>query len=275
MKLGEGSMIGFHPAVIPMVLCFFCLGAVVAAGDKPAVVLVHGAFQNAAAWSKVESKFTSKGYRVIAVNLPGRDGEGTDPQKLTTEDYKQAVLKAVSAENKPFILVGHSFGGITISNVAEAIPEKIKVLVYLSAYLSRDGQSLQALSETDQDSQLGKDGNFVVSPDYKYASIKPENAAGIFGNDAQGSDRELIGKSLIREPLAPMTNPSRLTAERFGRVPKFYIETTKDLVVSPSLQERMMQEAGIQLAFKINAGHASYVTRPDDVVEAILNGAKL
>ena len=139
----------------------------------------------------------------------------------------------------------------------------------------KEGESTQALSVTDQDSRFGKDGNFIVSPDYKYASIKAENAAGIFGNNAQDGDRDVIAKSLIPEPLAPMTNPAKLTAERFGRVPKFYIETAKDLVVSPALQERMIQQAGIPLVFKINAGHASYVTRPDDVVSAILNGANM
>ena len=72
-----------------------------------------------------------------------------------------------------------------------------------------------------------------------------------------------------------MTNPAKLTAERFGRVPKCYLATTKDLVVSPALQQRMMQEAGIQHSFKIDSGHASYITRPDDVVEAIIDGAKM
>lgn len=139
----------------------------------------------------------------------------------------------------------------------------------------KEGESTQALSVTDQDSRFGKDGNFIVSPDYIYASIKAENAAGIFGNNAQDGDRDVIAKSLISEPLAPMTNPTKLTADRFGRIPKFFIETAKDLMVSPALQERMMQQAGIPLVFKINAGHASYITRPDDVVSAILNGANM
>ena len=165
------------------------------------IVLVHGAFQNASGWSRVKTKLEADGCKVVTVNLPGRDGDGTDPHKLTTDDYKQAVLRVVSAEATPVILVGHSFGGITISNVAEAAPEKIAALVYLSAFLPKNGESLQSLSQTDADSALGKDGNFVVSPDYSYASIKAEHAAELFGNDAIDGDREAIGKSLIRDPL--------------------------------------------------------------------------
>lgn len=260
-------------ALIALVICLFCVGET-SSKEKQVVVLVHGAFQDAGTWSKVEAGLEAKGCRVIRVNLPGRDGDSVDPQKLTIEDYKQAVLKAISAEKQPVILVGHSFGGITISNVAEARPDKIKALIYLSAYLPKNGESLQSLSQTDQDSKLGKDGNFVVSPDYKYASIKPENAADVFANDALGGDREAIAKSLIREPLAPMANPVKLTAAQFGRVPKYYIETTQDVVVSPALQERMMRGVEIKRVFKIDAGHASYITQPRQVTAAILQAVE-
>lgn len=241
------------------------------AANRPAIVLVHGAFQDGpSTWGKVEPKLKERGYKVLVVNLPGRDGDTADPSKLTTQDYQQAVLKVISSEASPVVLVGHSFGGITISNVAEAAPEKIKALVYLSAYLPKDGESLQALSQTDQDSQLGKDGNFVVSADYKYASVKAERAADLFGNDASGSIKASIGKSLIQEPLSPMANPVQLSADRFGKVRKYYIETTRDVVVSPSLQERMLQRAEVQRVFKIDAGHASYVTKANEVAAAIL-----
>ena len=240
------------------------------AKEKPTIVLVHGAFQDAAhTWAKIEPGLKAKGYKVIAENLPGRDGDATDPHALTTEAYKEAVLKAISSEAQPVVLVGHSFGGITISNVAEAAPEKIKALVYLSAYLPKDGDSLQSLSQTDKDSRLGQDGNFVVSPDYSYASVKAEQGGHLFGNDAQGTTQEAIGKSLIQEPLAPMANPVKLTPDRFGKILKFYIETTQDLVVSPSLQQRMILGGNVKRVFKIEAGHASYITKPNEVATAI------
>lgn len=163
-----------------------------------------------------------------------------------------------------------SFGGITISKVAETAPEKIRALIYLSAYLPQNGESLQSLSQTDADSKLGQDENFVVSPDYKYAGVKPEHFTDLFGNDAKGVVKNAIGKSLIQEPLAPMANPIKLTADRFGRVLKYCIETTEDLVVSPALQERMIEGAGVKRVFKVAAGQASYLAQPRAVAKDIL-----
>lgn len=252
-------------------LCVLLCCLVTRASEKPTIVLVHGAFQDAAStWSRIGAELRQKGYKVVVVNLPGRDGDQSDSKKLTIEDYKQTVLHAISSESTPVVLVGHSFGGITISNVAEAAPDKIKALVYLSAYLPKDGDSLQSLSQTDVDSQLGKAGNFVVSPDYKYASVNAERGGDLFGNDASGASKEAIRKSLIPEPLAPMANPLKLTSERFGKIPKYYVETTRDVVVSPALQERMVKEGDVKNVFRIDSGHASYVTKPHEVARAIL-----
>jgi len=247
----------------------------VVAGDKPTIVLLHGAFQDGnSTWHKVKPELEKHGYKVIVVNLPGRDGDGADPKSLTTDIYRDTVLKAISGETQPVILVGHSFGGITISNVAEAAPDKIKALVYLSAYLPQNGQSLVTLSQTDRDSYLGKPGNLVLSADYSVASIKGDQKAEIFGNDATGADKDAIAASLIPEPAAAQGMPVKLTDANFGRVPKYYIETTQDRTVSPFLQEQMISHSKLVKVTKIEAGHASYITQPGAVAAAIIEAAK-
>jgi pimeloyl-ACP methyl ester carboxylesterase len=237
---------------------------------KPTILLVHGAFQDGNnTWSRVKPLLEKAGYKVIVVTLPGRDNDGADLKSLTPDQYRDTVLKAIAEESAPVVLVGHSFGGITISNVAEAAPDKIKALVYLSAYLPQDGQSLMDLAKIDRDSHMGKPGNLVLTPDYSSASINPEAKADIFANDANDADRVIIVDSLIPEAAGPQGVPVKLTDANWGRVPKFYLETTQDHCVSPYLQEQMISHAKLVKVTKIDAGHASYITQPHAVAEGI------
>ncbi|HEX2918765.1 MAG TPA: alpha/beta fold hydrolase [Edaphobacter sp.] len=266
------------PAGLPSAIVALALlvpAAVVATKSKPTIVLVHGAFQDGTAtWARVRPILEHDGYKVIVVTLPGRDGDGADPKTLTTAIFRDTVLEAIKSETKPVVLVGHSFGGITISNVAEAAPDKIRALVYLSAYLPQNGQSLMDLAKTDRDSLMGKPGNLQLNADYTVASIAPDAKASIFANDATGADQELIVSSLIPEPAGPQGMPVTLTAGNWGRVPKYYLETTQDQCVSPYLQEQMIGRASLVKVTKIAAGHASYITLPQDVAAGIEAAAK-
>jgi pimeloyl-ACP methyl ester carboxylesterase len=244
------------------------------AQTKPTIVLLHGAFQTERAWGFVKGRLEAHGYSVVAIRLPGRGDDTTPIDQITLDLYRAKVLDTINSVSGPVVLVGHSFGGMVISAVAEAEPEKIKTLVYLSAYLPKSGQSLNALAHTDPDSVLAKPGNFVVSDDHKYASVKDEAKADAFANDADAEGRKLIIASMIKEPLAPLATPVTLTDEKFGKVKKIYISTTEDQAVSPSLQARMLEATPVDKVIKIKAGHASFVTDPDDVAEAIIEAAK-
>jgi pimeloyl-ACP methyl ester carboxylesterase len=238
------------------------------------IVLLHGAFQNGlSTWRKVRPLLEAAGHKVIVVNLPGRDNDGVDLHTLTADIYRDAVLGVISQEPGPVVLVGHSFGGITITNVAEAAPEKIKALVYLSAYLPKSGESLMSLASTDGDSNFAVPGNLVLAPDYSFASILDSVKADTFANDAAGEDREAIVSSLISEAAGPQGAAVVTTDERFGTVPRFYIQTTQDHCVSPALQERMFTATPVQQVIRIDAGHASYITQPRAVADAILVAA--
>lgn len=208
------------------------------------------------------------------VNLPGRDQDGVDPKSLTLQTYLNAVADVLEAETSPVVLVGHSFGGITISNAAESFPSKIKTLVYLSAYLPQNGESLLSLAQQDRDSLLGKPGNLEFNADYSVASIHESAKADVFANDAVGADRETIVASLIPEAAGPQGTPLTLSAENFGSVRKVYIETTKDQCVSPFLQEHMISNGDVSKVLKIDAGHAAFVTQPVAVANAIIETAE-
>jgi pimeloyl-ACP methyl ester carboxylesterase len=235
------------------------------------IALVHGAWQDATCWARVTPLLEAAGHSVIAVNLPGRSGDPTPTTELTQALYRDAVLAAIPAAASPVVLVGHSFGGITVANVAEAAPERVARAVFLSAFVPQNGESLQSLAMTDSDSLTGQ--YFRLTPDYQYSSVADEGKAAIFANDASAADAALIVSSLIPEPAGPQGVPVQVTAARFGRVPKAYIRTARDVVVSPMLQDRMLAAAGITDVLTIDAGHAAYITQPAATAHAILAAA--
>jgi pimeloyl-ACP methyl ester carboxylesterase len=234
-------------------------------------VLVHGAFQNVHAWDDVVRRLKRAGNKAIAVDLPGRGG--ADARKQTLAGYRDAVLAVVSAQSEPVILVGHSFGGLTISEVAEAAPDKIKRLVYVAAYLPRKGDSLQSLSGEDKDNKFTKE-NFVVAPDYSTANVLPRDGALIFANDAVGARKAAIAKGLLLEPLAPMANPSTVTPEKFGIVAKAYIFTLRDNAVSLPMQRRMVERTPVAHSYEINTGHSPFATQPAQLTALLIRAAK-
>ena len=123
------------------------------------IVLVHGAFEDAGCWAAVAPRLEAAGWSVTAVNLPGRAPDRTPPGQVTLDTMSTAVVEALGA-GPSAVLLGHSFGGIVVSAAAEAAPERVRRLVYLAAYLPRDGESLLTLAGRDPASDLGP--GFVV-----------------------------------------------------------------------------------------------------------------
>jgi pimeloyl-ACP methyl ester carboxylesterase len=226
---------------------------------------------NARAWDDVVRRLERAGHKAIAVDLPGRGGGDAKAQTLT--GYRDAVLRIVNAQSEPVVLVGHSFGGLTISEVAEAAPEKIRKLIYVAAYLPRKGDSLQSLSGEDKDNKLTKE-NFVVAPDYSTANVLPRDGALIFANDANGAGRAAIANALMLEPLAPMAGQSTVTPEKFGTVSKDYIFTLRDNAVSLPQQRRMVERTPVAHSYEINTGHSPFATQPARLTALLIRASK-
>src|SRR5579871_4034528 len=168
-------------ALIPLITSLVCV-LTPAAGKT--FVLVHGAFEDGSVWTDVKKQLEKNGDQVIVVDLPGRPSHPAGPEGISAEKYRDTIVEAIGERNQ-VVLVGHSFGGIQISNVAEAIPDRIHALVYVAAYLPKDGESLQGLSAADTNSHVG--ASFVVSPDYKSASIKESERVNLFCADCSSS----------------------------------------------------------------------------------------
>lgn len=233
------------------------------------LVLVHGAFQSASDWGAVVSQLESTGNNVIAVNLPGRDTDGEAAKAISLQSYIDNVIGVVSTVDQPVHLIGHSFGGITITAVAEVIPDNIETLVYIAAYVPEDGESMEKLAYSDKDNGF-TEKSFVVAKDYSHATILEEDQARLFGNDADAEQINSLQASMIKEPLAPIGTPVSITEGNSSSVKKAYIRTLRDQTVSTPLQTKMLMRAKIDNVIDIDSGHLPYLTEPEQLVGAIL-----
>ncbi len=237
---------------------------------KKIFVLVHGAFAGQYAWDKVKPLLEAEGNKVVAFDLPAHGDDQTPAKDATFAMYVDKVGQLIEAETNQVILVGHSMGGVVISQVAENFPDNIEKLIYLSAYLPKNGQSLQELAEADGESLIGR--NLKFAEDFSGATLPDDVIVEVFAGDCDDDIKQLVVAKSRLEPLAAFQAKVSLTDGHFGKVPKYFIETTADKGVGTSLQEKMIAENGtVKEVFKIASGHSPYFAKPDELAKILNN----
>jgi len=235
--------------------------------QKPSYVLVHGAWMGAWGWSDVSKELRTSGSSVTEVELPAH-GSNTEPVSSATLDaYVTAVSNAIDEAPAPVILVGHSMAGVVITETAERKPDSLERLVYLAAYLPKDGETLQALAATDADSHIGP--ALKIDPENGVASIPLDALADIFCADCSNETLVELHDRYRDEPLAPFATPVHTTAEGWGRVPKHYVFTTDDHAITPALQNRMIEGVDLTGTTTLQTSHSPFLSNPSAVVAAL------
>ncbi|WP_251029771.1 alpha/beta fold hydrolase [Pedobacter sp. ISL-64] len=235
------------------------------------IVIVHGSWSSAADWEAVSAKLRADGNQVTVVNLPGHGTDQTSITSISLQGYVDAVKKAING-SKEIVLVGHSFGGIVVSAVAEQIPLQIKKLVYVAAYIPQNGESLLTIANTDAASQVGK--YLQIDEKAGIAGIAKEGIASTFVADAPKGVQDYVTTHFRAEPLVPLASPVMLSAANFGRVAKIYIHTYNDQVNSLALQQKMVKATDITRFYGLPSSHTPFVSMPLTLAAIIAGEAK-
>lgn len=232
-------------------------------------VLVHGAWMGKFAWDEVGPALTELGHTVVTVELPGHGEDTTPLAGQTLGHYRDTVIEAVQSQSQPVVLVGHSMGGMVISEVAETIPDRIATLVYVAGYLPQPGDTLLALAGQDQGSLItaaGDQPTLLFAPDYSTSTIAASAIAAIFCADCDRRYAQLLIERHKPEAGAPFGTPATVTAQNFGNVPKVYIETLQDKAVSHQLQQLMLARTPVDKVLTLDSSHAPFFSMPDKLV---------
>ena len=234
---------------------------------KETFMLVHSAWLGAWQWESVSQELERDGYNVIANDLPGHGKDTTSANKITMDSYVNSIINTLDSQDEPVILVGHSFNGITINRVAELRPEKVKHLIYVTAFLVPNGTSFLSAVNGVKGSEAVD--NFYVSDDGFTALVNEENLHSAFGHDIPEDIFNSTKQYIVPEPFAPLNYELEITEENFGAIDKYYVECTEDRAIPIEIQ-RAMSEGNVKEVFTLNTSHLPNFSKPVDLAQIFI-----
>jgi len=231
-------------------------------------LLIHGACHGGWCWERVTPLLAAAGHSVAAPDLPGHGDDTTPMSELSLERYGEFVAE-LAASNGPVMLVGHSMAGAVISRAAEAVPDQIERLVYLTAYLPKSGESLATLARRDTEALTASERVEIDGVDC--FAITRDAARRAFYQDAGDADFEAAMARIGPEPVSIFREKAVFTEDRFGRIPRSYIHCTQDKAIGYTLQREMVRDTPCASVLTLESGHSPFVTMPQELAEALLS----
>lgn len=232
----------------------------------PTYVLVHGAWADESAWGFVRNDLAKKA-NVVVVNLPAHGADNTYGVGIGLNNYVKTVTDAINKVPGKVILVGHSMAGVIISQVAENLPQKIDKLIYVAAYLPKNGEDVSTITNRFLNNKPIE--VFEFNPDYSLVSIKKEAIANVVCADCPDYMKDVLVKYHRAEPVKGLNDKVKLTA-RFNTVPKYYISTKNDSAVPFVLQQQMIKANGtVKRVIEMETSHLPFVVKPQEFLQIL------
>ena len=219
------------------------------------IVLVHGAFADGSSWSKVVSRLQTKGYNVIAVQNP-----------LTSLADDVAAAKRIIAQmDGPVLLVGHSYGGMVISEAGK--DPKVAGLVYVAALVPEEGQNVQEVNAAMP--TTGVEREFQLSPE-GFLSLSPKAVNESFAQDASPEERKIIFATQVT--WAASATQEKVYSPAWKTKPSWVIVAAKDGMINPDL-ERYKAKLIKATTIELTSSHVPMISQPEKVTDFIVAAA--
>ncbi|MFE5718981.1 alpha/beta fold hydrolase [Streptomyces erythrochromogenes] len=232
---------------------------------KATVVLVHGAFADAASWNPVTERLQHQGHQVIAA---------ANPLRGLTHDAAQIAAR-LAAIPGPVVLAGHSYGGAVITQAAATAPN-VKALVYIAAFVPDTGEVLGELAARYPGSQLdaaltpvpapGPDGTTAVD-----LYIRTDRYHDVFAQDVARHTTQVLAAG--QRPLSASAFTDRVSAAAWHTLPSWNLISAQDRGIVPALQRFQATRARSRI-IEVPTSHLPMHSRPDAVAALIRSAAR-
>ena len=223
-------------------------------------ILVHGSMHGGWCWHKLVPFLEAQGHRVLAPDLPGMGEDPTPLSEVTLGTWAEFIARLSREAGEQVILVGHSRGGTVISEAAELAPQSMIGLVYLAALLLPAGKKAFEAAVAEEARNAAETGQ--GASDGLSLRVEPEAARALFYNRASREDAIWASARLCPEPLAPNVVPLTVTRERWGKLPRAYIECLDDRAVPIELQRAMHAALPCDPVVTMDSDHSPFLCEP-------------
>lgn len=220
------------------------------------VVLVHGGFVDGSGWEGVYRGLRKQGFSVSVVQNP----------TVSLADDLRATRWVLSQQKEPVILVGHSYGGVVITEAGN--DPSVAGLVYIAAFAPDAGESVASLI---QDPPPGAPVPPILPPQDGYLLLDKSKFAAAFAADVDPELAAFMADAQVPWGLEALQGA--VTQPAWKSKPSWYLVATDDRMIPPPAQRAMSQRAGSTVV-EVRGSHAVYVSRPDAVVDLIAQAAK-
>ena len=217
----------------------------------PAVVLVHGGFVDGSGWEDVYKILRKDGYEVSIVQNP----------TLSLFDDVAATKRIVARQQGPVILVGHSYGGVVITEAGN--DPKVTALVYIAAFAPDKGESVAALIK---DPPPGAPVPPILPQQDGFLFLDRAKFAASFAADVNQEKAEFMADSQV--PWGVEALNGSISVPAWKNKPSWYLIATDDRMIPPPAQRFMSQRAGSTIV-EVAGSHAIYVSKPEAVAALI------
>jgi pimeloyl-ACP methyl ester carboxylesterase len=221
-----------------------------------AIVLVHGGFVDGSGWEDVYRILKKDGYRVGIVQNP----------TTSLADDVAATKRVIAEQNGPVILVGHSYGGVVITEAGN--DPSVTGLVYISAFAPGRGESVAALIK---DPPPGAPVPPILPPQEGFLMLDKAKFAASFAADVAPEKAEFMANSQV--PWGVVALNGAITQPAWESKPSWYLVATDDRMIPPPAQRVMSERAGSSVV-EVKGSHAVYVSQPQAVADLIKKAAK-
>ena len=220
------------------------------------VVLVHGGFVDGSGWAQVYRGLREDGYDVTIVQNP----------TTSLADDVAATRLAVSQQSGPVILVGHSYGGVVISEAGN--DPKVQALVFIAAFAPDTGESVQTLIANPPP---GAAAPPILPPQNGFLFLDRAKFAESFAADVARDEAAFMADSQVPWGVDALTGA--VTAPAWKTKRSWYLVASDDKMIPPPAQRQMAKRAGATVA-ESKGSHAIYVSQPHAVIQLIEQAAK-